>query len=510
MSPKDIDSKMKEANTNFESEEFLKAINCYDDVLKIDPGHLDAYFFKGNAYFNLGDFEKAIKYYNELLKLNPDDLDALNWKGRAFYEINNYTDAIKQFNEVLSINPEDIFALSGKIYSLVALNNLEESLNYLEKLLKIIPEDENIWYLKEYADAWFELGNFKRLNKKDESVNAYENFVDTVRKNKIKDLYVKANRVSGYLNWAKDSGETVTFSAQEEPQYWQWVTKPEYFLEEDGSERRCLEPEFMEDPGEWWTCHKDTRFGDLIFIYRAGTENGVAYRDIKYLVMARSDAYPLDSIETVGEDNWRYGCDYIPLFKFKNSLKIEEIHADPYLNEWNALRKNFQGVVFQTEESIWKHINDVLLSKNEDYEKFFKTFDRDDIMAKIIDELTVENMLSDKFHIMKDFGYDLDFDSRQKPCLGDGGFIDILAKDKKTEGYVVIELKVVKADRCAFGQLSSYMGWVMENLANGNPVKGIVISRGFDTKFRSALQTNPQIEHIELTELLQKLNMKLK
>jgi hypothetical protein len=510
MSP-DIDSKMKEANANFESEEYKKAIDCYDDILKIDPDHLDAYFFKGNAYFNLGDFDKAIKSYNELLKLNHQDLDALNWKGKALYEINEFEDAINQFNEVLNIYPGDIFALSGKIYSLIALNNLKESLKYLEKLLKIIPEDEKIGHVKEYADACFELGNvLKHLNKKDESLKAYENFVDTVRKNKIKDLYVKARRVSGYLNWAKKSGENVTFSPREEPQYWQWVTNPEYFLEEDGSERKCLEPEFMEDPGEWWTCHKDTLFGDLIFIYRAGTENGVTYRDIKYVVMARSDAYPLDSIETSGKDNWRYGCDYIPLFKFKNSLMIEEIRADPYLNEWNALRKNFQGVVFRTEESIWKHINDALLSKNKDYETFFKTFDRGDIMAKIIDELAVENKLSDNFHIMKNFGYDLDFDSRQKPCLGDGGFIDILSKDKKSGEYVVIELKVVKADRCAFGQLSSYMGWVMENLANGKPVKGIVISRGFDTKFRSALQTNPQIEHIELTELLQKLNMKLK
>lgn len=130
-------------------------------------------------------------------------------------------------------------------------------------------------------------------------------------------------------------------------------------------------------------------------------------------------------------------------------------------------------------------------------------------MAKIIDELKVEEELSKNFHLMKDFGYELEFETRQKACIGDGGFIDILAKDKNTSDYVVIELKIVKADRCTFGQISSYIGWVKENESNGQPVKGIVISRGYDNKFRSALKTNPNIYHIELADVLSKLGMKL-
>src|SRR3546814_2790014 len=51
------------------------------------------------------------------------------------------------------------------------------------------------------------------------------------------------------------------------------------------------------------------------------------------------------------------------------------------------------------------------------------------------------------------------------------GPIDILARDKKTGGYVVIELKKGRAAAKVFGPLSRYMGWVKKNLAGDAPVR---------------------------------------
>ena len=98
-------------------------------------------------------------------------------------------------------------------------------------------------------------------------------------------------------------------------------------MDEYGTENIYLEPGISLDPGINWTCHKDTLAGDLVLLYRAGKKKGVTYqKDIKYLIMARSDAYPLDDIEETVEKGWEYGCDYIPLYKFKNSLKLNEMH----------------------------------------------------------------------------------------------------------------------------------------------------------------------------------------
>lgn len=66
------------------------------------------------------------------------------------------------------------------------------------------------------------------------------------------------------------------------------------------------------------------------------------------------------------------------------------------------------------------------------------------------------------------------------------GPIDLLAQDAKTKTYTVIELKKGRASDKVFGQLSRYMGWVRTNLAQGKPVKGMIVGREIDEKLRAA------------------------
>jgi hypothetical protein len=68
------------------------------------------------------------------------------------------------------------------------------------------------------------------------------------------------------------------------------------------------------------------------------------------------------------------------------------------------------------------------------------------------------------------------------------GPIDILVKDKKDGSYVVIELKRNQTSDDTIGQLARYMGWLKENKTNGKPVKGIIITGGYDNKLYYASQ----------------------
>jgi len=45
------------------------------------------------------------------------------------------------------------------------------------------------------------------------------------------------------------------------------------------------------------------------------------------------------------------------------------------------------------------------------------------------------------------------------------------------------------------------MGWVQANLAGQAKVLGLVISRGYDIKFDSALRTNSLVQHIDMADL---------
>jgi len=70
------------------------------------------------------------------------------------------------------------------------------------------------------------------------------------------------------------------------------------------------------------------------------------------------------------------------------------------------------------------------------------------------------------------------------------GRIDLLAKDRQTGDWVIIELKRGRGSDVAVGQLLRYIGWVQENLAHkGESVKGILVAAEADDRLRYALKT---------------------
>src|SRR5690349_4095371 len=121
----------------------------------------------------------------------------------------------------------------------------------------------------------------------------------------------------------------MTAIQQANPQYWLWVTGPDYYLDEDGEDRRDLDPGLQDDTDGWWTCHKETRIGDLIFLWRKSPKS-----DLGYLIEARSDAYSLEDDAYARQMGWKFGCEYEVLYKFANPVTFKEIKADPLLGTW--------------------------------------------------------------------------------------------------------------------------------------------------------------------------------
>jgi len=75
----------------------------------------------------------------------------------------------------------------------------------------------------------------------------------------------------------------------------------------------------------------------------------------------------------------------------------------------------------------------------------------------------------------------------------DIGQIDILAKDKTTHSFVVIELKKDKSSDDTIGQITRYMGWIKEKKKDSN-VKGVIIAANPDKKLYYATKVVSNIE----------------
>lgn len=97
------------------------------------------------------------------------------------------------------------------------------------------------------------------------------------------------------------------------------------------------------------------------------------------------------------------------------------------------------------------------------------------------------------------FGKDYDIYEDEKGNFGkqypvDTGRIDILAKSKNSNDFLVLELKKGRTSDETLGQIQRYMGYVKHEIAPDNEVKGVIIGLRDDLKLKRALSINPLIK----------------
>lgn len=83
-----------------------------------------------------------------------------------------------------------------------------------------------------------------------------------------------------------------------------------------------------------------------------------------------------------------------------------------------------------------------------------------------------------------------DRSGRQYPT--DVGVIDLLCR-KPNGDFVIVELKRGRGSDIVVGQISRYMGWVKEQLAEGRNVFGIILAADADDAMQYAVAANPNI-----------------
>jgi tetratricopeptide (TPR) repeat protein len=95
-------SLFKEANTVYQSEDYLLAITLYDSILKSDKESMALHYNLGNAYFKEGNIGKSILHYEKALRLKPQDEEILHNLGIARQK------TVDRFEDV----PENLFQAS--------------------------------------------------------------------------------------------------------------------------------------------------------------------------------------------------------------------------------------------------------------------------------------------------------------------------------------------------------------------------------------------------------------
>jgi tetratricopeptide (TPR) repeat protein len=161
---------------HFKSQDYKKAIECYEEALKIDPNYADAWNNKGLALYKLEDrfynlakglvadlkkCNEAIECYDKALEIQPKNANAWNNKGLALYQLEKYNEAIECYNKAVKLDPNYADAWYNKGNVLSHLRMYNEAIECCDKAVKINPDHELAWQSK--GSCLADLGRTKEL-----------------------------------------------------------------------------------------------------------------------------------------------------------------------------------------------------------------------------------------------------------------------------------------------------------------------------------------------------------
>ena len=84
------DSLLDLAMKNFENENFTKAIQQLEKIIKLDPDNLVAIINKSSCLAEIGKYDEYIDQLEIFLKKNPNDFDALYNKATTLYDMDRH------------------------------------------------------------------------------------------------------------------------------------------------------------------------------------------------------------------------------------------------------------------------------------------------------------------------------------------------------------------------------------------------------------------------------------
>ena len=160
----------------------FKAEKSFQEVLKINPGHINSYLNLGSCYVELGKFNKASECFKNVIKLDSKE-------NRAYYELSklnySYENFDKSLNYLKKIDENQIklnfeyCVLYGDIFD--KLKKHEEAIKYYDNAINI---NDNVGYVHRYKAV-----SFLKLADQLEDKNFEKDIVKKLRLESVKNYY---------------------------------------------------------------------------------------------------------------------------------------------------------------------------------------------------------------------------------------------------------------------------------------------------------------------------------
>ncbi|WP_433803389.1 hypothetical protein [Actinomycetospora sp. CA-084318] len=273
-------------------------------------------------------------------------------------------------------------------------------------------------------------------------------------------------------------------------QHWVWVTGPDYYLDEDGNENPELDPDRGYSTDDWWTCHKDTRAGDLVLLYRSTVK-----KDVAYLIRTTTDAHPLDEAQ-VQEFGRGHQCGFEVLQRLPRPIPLAEMKADPVVATWPALRAAFVKSAWAVPDDVWARILELAGVTTAVLESRIVAANKVDTLEK-----TICRELKEKSQLLKAQGLDFKELIIEKAPGPGAGRADLIGFGRVKNPKVVIEVKKGRVGPGAVGQVVRYRDALITKYRPGRAIEGVLIGESIDRDALVLMRHLPRLRFIALADL---------
>jgi tetratricopeptide (TPR) repeat protein len=167
----DVETILEQGIGSFRSEDWSRALACFDAVLHEQPRRNDVLNHKARTYERLGHFDAALECLDRALAIDPYNAADLRNRAIVLRKLHRPAEALASYQKLLALRPEDGDALAKAALLLNELGRRDEALAVVDHAVRVSPDNPDILNsrvivldnLGRYEEALRDIGRILRI-----------------------------------------------------------------------------------------------------------------------------------------------------------------------------------------------------------------------------------------------------------------------------------------------------------------------------------------------------------
>jgi len=215
--PGNVEALFRLGTLKYQQGDKESSIKLLSETVRLKPDYPEAFVNLGNAFLVTAQFDNAVMNYSRAIELNPHIPEAFNNRGVAFRKTNRLNEAVDSFRKAIELNPGYVSAFNNLGAALKDLREFAAAESAIKKALSLKPDHaeayNNLGVVLRNSGRFDEAGEnlLKAVSIKPDYTEAYNNlgtlYRDTGRHDDAINSYTKALELRpGYIEALNNFG----------------------------------------------------------------------------------------------------------------------------------------------------------------------------------------------------------------------------------------------------------------------------------------------------------------